>query len=214
MIHRKSWGALALLAITAACSKTGVSGDGARKGVSEGTFRVLVQNGQTSAALQIQGGRVYTDDGQLDCGVDDAGNRLGLCAAEFPSPATVVLHAAPSGADSSLSPARPFTFLGWAGDCSGEGDCTLSGRADRYVVATFGAVRSGHPNFTDPAVHGPAWTAYAERAPGALDCRSCHGAHLQGQGIAGACTSCHPWPLASSGALSWDQGRWDELSWR
>jgi OmcA/MtrC family decaheme c-type cytochrome len=85
-------------------------------------------------------------------------------------------------------------FISWAGDCSGAGDCILTPGADKTVVAIFGKPGSGHPNFLDPGVHGPAYAAYVVGADGALDCATCHGARLTGQGIAPSCGSCHPNP--------------------
>ena len=82
-------------------------------------------------------------------------------------------------------------FNGWFGDCSGAGDCTLSGGSDRYVVAYFSSQPPGHPNFIDPALHAPAYYAFVAGDPGAYQCTSCHGTNLQGLGIAPSCTSCH-----------------------
>ena len=86
-------------------------------------------------------------------------------------------------------------FNGWFGDCSGTGDCTLSGGlsggSDRYVVAYFSSTPPVHPNYSDPALHGPAYYAFVAGDPGAYQCTSCHGTNLQGLGIAPSCTSCH-----------------------
>lgn len=217
MNHPQLPTALALAFVAAVgCGAHPSPGAGKSSGVAEGTFRVTVQNGQAgNTALRIQGGRVFTADLRIDCGVDASGKRLDACTAELAAGTMVVLHATASGSDASFTPARPFAFLGWAGDCSGERDCTLSGKADRYVLAVFGTERTGHPNYTSPAVHGPAWAAYAAGTPGALDCRGCHGANLQGQGIAVSCSSCHAWPPSTPGAaLSWDQAAWDQARWQ
>jgi OmcA/MtrC family decaheme c-type cytochrome len=81
-------------------------------------------------------------------------------------------------------------FLGWAGDCSGYGSCTVTAGADKSVVAVFGKPGTGHPNFMDPALHGPAVSVSS------LACATCHGDQLQGQGNAPACTTCHNGTIA------------------
>jgi len=85
----------------------------------------------------------------------------------------------------TATPETGKAFLGWAGDCTGYDPCVLSAGADKGVIAIFGTPGSGHPNFMDPAVHSAAITM--------LDCSQCHGASLQGQGIAPSCsaTGCH-----------------------
>ena len=76
-------------------------------------------------------------------------------------------------------------FNGWFGQCNGGDKCTLSGDAEKYVVAYFSATPDVHPNITDPKLHVSAWAA------GVLECTKCHGPELKGQGIAPACNSCH-----------------------
>jgi hypothetical protein len=82
------------------------------------------------------------------------------------------------------------SFVGWAGDCTGSAPtCTLTAGPDASVVAIFGAPgSSGHPNFMDGKVHGAAYLGAT------LTCSNCHGANLQGAGIAPACNSCHGMP--------------------
>jgi OmcA/MtrC family decaheme c-type cytochrome len=89
---------------------------------------------------------------------------------------TVTLTAVPQGGNA---------FLGWAGDCTGYAPCVLSAGSDKSVVAIFGQPGTGHPNFMNPATHSA--------AVGMLDCAACHGANLQGQGMAPSCstTGCH-----------------------
>ena len=105
---------------------------------------------------------------------------------------TVILTATPLGGNA---------FLGWAGDCSGQAStCTLSAGADKTVVAIFGSPGSGHPNFTDPALHGPAYLDFlGSGASAPLVCTRCHGDRLQGQGIAPSCNGCHQ----AAGWTSW-----------
>ena len=91
-------------------------------------------------------------------------------------------------------------FLGWAGDCTGTGPCKLKAGADKSVVAIFGQAGGGHANFTDPALHGPAF------ANQALTCTGCHGAALQGKGIAPSCSACHAWPLGQYGEQRYSLG--------
>jgi hypothetical protein len=89
-------------------------------------------------------------------------------------------------------------FLGWAGDCNGTGTCTLANGADKAVVAIFGEAGGGHGNFTDPGVHGPAYFGFLS-GTSALQCTTCHGPTLAGQGIAPSCNACH----AGAGWTSW-----------
>ena len=103
-----------------------------------------------------------------------------------------------------LKASTALYFDGWAGDCSGWGFCQLSGNADKYVVAIFSPTPESHPNFTNPMVHGPAYAAFAANpATAALKCTACHGANLQGQGIAPSCSQCHAWPLLTQSSSTW-----------
>ena len=99
------------------------------------------------------------------------------------------------------SPPRDGTetrFLGWAGDCSGTGTCTLKAGADKTVVAIFGPPGGGHGNFTSPAVHGPAYFDFLSGAS-PLKCTTCHGPTLAGQANAPSCSGCH----TAAGWASW-----------
>lgn len=58
----------------------------------------------------------------IECGGD--------CVHEF-APGTVTLHAVAAGGS---------TFVGWSGDCTGTGACTLGGTGDADVAATFDEV--------------------------------------------------------------------------
>ena len=89
----------------------------------------------------------------------------------------------------TATPAAPNTVFAFAGSLHRvhPEPCTVSGNAERLVMVRF-AVTDGvgtHPNYSDPALHGPAFRH--ERAP----CNACHGANLQGAGLAVACASCH-----------------------
>ncbi len=182
--------ALALMgAVTAAGCSGGAksSGSGTERGVSEGTFTVVVQNGQSingttaNPSLAIKGGYVTSTPAGLDCGV---GTHT-ACSATFPYDQVVVLTATVTD--------TKYIFWGWAGDCSGN-TCELTGKADKYILAQFDTATNGqHPDYSDPAVHSAAYSAHV------LDCRSCHGAALQGAGIAVACTSCHQPELNAKG---------------
>jgi OmcA/MtrC family decaheme c-type cytochrome len=104
------------------------------------------------------------------------------CKWTYPSTTKVVLTAAAQAGN---------YFNGWFGGCSGTGACTLSGQADKYVVSYFSSAPQAHPTFNDPTLHEPAFAATVRGDQGALNCGSCHGANLQGLGIAVACTLCH-----------------------
>ncbi|BDG05238.1 OmcA/MtrC family decaheme c-type cytochrome [Anaeromyxobacter oryzae] len=190
--------ALALVgAVTAAgCSGGAKSSDsGSGKGVQDGTITVTVQNGQAlngapaNPSLAITGGYVTSAPAGIDCGIAPHAT----CSAQFPAGTTVVLTATAAGTDPAFN--LPFQFLGWAGDCQGDGTCSLEGNADKYVLTMFAGQRTGHPNWTDGAVHGPKYADFVNGVPGALACTSCHGASLQGAGLAVSCSACHVWPL-------------------
>ncbi len=199
----------ALAAVLGCTKQSSSSGGGGDRGVAEHTFKVTVQNGQDgNASLAIRGGHVASTPAGIDCGVAPHA----ACSAEFAVGTTVTLA---GYADTATTP--PTIVLLWAGDCSGIAQsCALTtGASDRYVVVVFGseAERTAHSNFTDPSIHGPAWAAYAAGSPGALDCKWCHGASLQGQGLAVSCSGCHGWPLPVGPVLSWDRSNWDETVW-
>jgi hypothetical protein len=155
-------------------------------GMAQNTFTVTIQNGQAVGAIPgnpafaIKGGRVTSLPAGIDCG-----EGYSSCSAQFPSGTSVALSAAPLSAS--------YVFVLWSGDCGGDGACALEGAADRYVVALFRGVNDpgGHPNYTSGLVHGPKAYDWLKGATGALDCRACHGANLQGVSIAPSCKSCH-----------------------
>jgi hypothetical protein len=121
-----------------------------------------------------------------------AGN---TCVAAVP-PATintcVFTYPWDTGATFTATATGSSYFNGWFGECGGMNPCTLAGNADAYVVAYFSAAPESHPNFTSGLLHAAAvsnCTPGTNKAP--LICSRCHGANLQGVGIAPACTSCH-----------------------
>jgi hypothetical protein len=155
------------------------------------------------------GGIVTSDVGGIDCGASSAtvsnavsppqyvyawygsapGQSNHCGQTQFQWAQTVVLTVTPQGGNA---------FLGWAGDCSGTGTCTLTNGADKTVVAIFGAAGGGHGNFTDPAVHARAYFGFLS-GTGTLQCTTCHGASLTGQGNAPSCNDCH----AAAGWTAW-----------
>jgi hypothetical protein len=91
----------------------------------------------------------------------------------------------------TATPAAGQALISWAGDCSGNGPtCVLSPGADKTVVAIFGPPGGGHPNYTDPALHAPAFFGAVQA------CKKCHGDRLQGVSIAPGCAACHDGKLA------------------
>lgn len=65
-------------------------------------------------------------------GINGCTNTGGVCAAGFDTGTTVVLTPTPTGSG--------FVFSGWGGDCSGNGNCTLSMTTLRTASATFSTV--------------------------------------------------------------------------
>lgn len=163
--------ALALLSAMAAagCSRGARDSTGQSPGTPGSTFtvtvRVLGTGTVTSGTLD---GGVFTADGKISC-------TAGTCSADYVW----------GIANLALTQTTGQYFNGWSGDCSGQENCTLSGNADKYVVASFSATPRTHPNWSDPVVHA------AKAKSGALVCSDCHGAKLQGQGLAPSCLTCH-----------------------
>jgi hypothetical protein len=192
---------LLALAAAAGCSIRSPSEGQAGRGASAGqTYPVVL----TAPPI---GGIVTSSIGGIDCGAASVGvdnsvdppqyrytwygsapglsNRCGQ--ADVPWSQPVVLTATPQGG---------YAFLGWAGDCAGLAPaCQLSAGAGKSVVALFGTAGSGHTNLADPALHAPAYADFLAGAASALQCPACHGAALQGQGIAPSCSACHAAPL-------------------
>jgi predicted CxxxxCH...CXXCH cytochrome family protein len=128
-------------------------------------------------------GVVDSTDGQIHCG--PAGRGADACHGVFAWTATATLLATPD---------TGYVLEQWAGDCTYTGPCVLTAGADKYVLALFAIEgQQGHGNFTSVKLHGPAYLDFLGNVPGHLNCNlsGCHGANLQGAGIAPNCFSCH-----------------------
>jgi hypothetical protein len=187
------------LALSGAVAGTGCSGgggttgSGGNQGVPGQTFTITIQNGQNGAALAIKDGYVTSSPPGIDCGLAPHT----ACSFEFP-----VVDADADGLQDSVTLTATAVgtgklFLGWAGDCSSLTNvCTVTGWADKYVLATFGtqADRTGHPNWSDLLVHENAMKALLQPPlAGTYQCANCHGPRLTGAGLAPSCFSgsCH-----------------------
>jgi OmcA/MtrC family decaheme c-type cytochrome len=170
--------ALSLVVVLAAgCGDgTGASSSGTGRGVPGSSFTLEVrgdvpwQSGGVTTT-RPRNGTVVSSPAGIVCGEGGA-----ACAADFPWGTAVTLTA---------TGAAGYPFHAFAGSCSGTDDCVLpAARADQMVVVRFAATYISHPNFSTGVSH--AGVAYT------LDCASCHGRALQGQGLAPGCASCHP----------------------
>ncbi len=186
--------ALALIGAVAAtgCGQTSTSNTGGNRGVAENTFHVTVQNGQNgNTSLAITNGYVTSTPAGIDCGVaphntcefDFVATTTTAGPPPVTTPNTVTLTATATGA---------VPFFGFAGDCTGP-TCTLSGatNADRYILAQFGNIGGGHPNWSNPYVH------VGNYLTDTFNCQNCHGPTLAGAGIAPSCSKCHAWPFGN-----------------
>jgi hypothetical protein len=191
-----SWMALAL-AVTLAASGCGGSGDphpssGGNRGLAGTRYKVVIRGetafpdpGAATSVILPDGGVVTSGAGGIDCGVDAAGTLHKVCSIDATYATTVVLTATPRIAG---------WVHGWAGACGGTADtCSVFVDSDRFAAIRFAATTGGlgaHSNFADPAVHVREYMRYGQAA--AYRCTDCHGATLQGSGLAPACTTCHP----------------------
>jgi hypothetical protein len=139
-----------------------------------------------ATAFQVTGGKVTSIPAGIDCGIVD-GIRTTSCTADFAwSPSASVALVATMSTGSS--------YVAFAGGCGGSGPCALTGNSDKMVMVRFSAMALGHSNWSDWRVHEEKFSLFVNGLPGALDCTFCHGANLQGQGIALACNGCHSMP--------------------
>lgn len=180
------------LALVGAVAVTGCMGGGKSSSTgSDGQQGVVGVNYYINVASPA-GGYISSDVGSIVCGkgIDV------VCSVSFQWNQTVVLTANPSGSNA---------LIAWTGDCAGAGlTCTINAAdangvknpgADKTVGAVFGPPGSGHGNFLEASVHGPAyWTWYNDPAGATLKCSACHGPSLAGNGIAPSCSSCHSAP--------------------
>jgi predicted CxxxxCH...CXXCH cytochrome family protein len=74
---------------------------------------------------------------------------------------------------------------------------TIDVAGGKHVNGTVDRVGGHAAGFAQPSSHGPQYLDYVARAPGAADCRSCHGTSLA------LCASCHAQP-ANGGWVAWE----------
>jgi hypothetical protein len=196
----RNWMALAIAGVMTAAAGCGGAGGSKpassdrKQGLPESTFKVVVRGenaywdpSTSSTVILPRGGVVTSDVGGLSCGVDGAGGLHKVCSIDAAYATTVVLTATAS---------TTGWVHGWAGACGGTADtCPVFIGSDRLAVIRFAATTTGlgaHANFTDPAVHVVEYMKYGQ--PNSYRCGDCHGATLQGMGIAPSCSQCHPSP--------------------
>jgi len=194
--------AAALVAILAACGRSGpTASSSARPGVVGTSYLVTV--------YRPTGGTVTSADGRIRCGSAAADTLCGPVS--YPWADTAALTATPDAG---------MMFGMWAGDCSGRAldangkyTCFLgtgTSGADKYVVAAFDVPgKAMHGNFnvptpvTKPTVHGNEFRNYIQNrnigGSDYFDCAYCHGANYAGLGIAPSCNQCH----AANGHPNW-----------
>jgi hypothetical protein len=195
--------AIALIGAAAAAGcggGTAPTATGTGRGVPGSTFTVQVRGdgpafwdpGVAATSFRVVGGRVRSTPAGIDCGTVNGVAVAGACTADFAWGTAVTLAAYPDpDPDASTATANPNTAWAFAGSCGGAGACALDGNADKMVLVRFAATQVfGHPNFSAGAVHGPEYLRYVA-GTSAYDCRSCHGASLQGEGLALGCGTCH-----------------------
>jgi len=165
-----------LLAVTGSCggssSSTGVCEAGSCSGNgscddSSGSIVCTCDTGYTGASCASCASG-YHDDGNGMC-ISDSGCQTGSCSKH-------------GSCDDSGGSIVCSCDTGYSGDSC---DACATGYHDNgngYCVQDSGPHPTG---WADPAQHGVA------AKTGSLDCRSCHGQDLNGQGDAPSCDSCH-----------------------
>jgi hypothetical protein len=185
---------------------------GAKKGVETSTFALSIRgevafrvNNPTAplptldpvngTTIILPGGGLVTGPNGISCGV--VGTVLhNTCSARFAWGTTgVVLTATPDASGG-------YNFFAFAGACGGQGACAIDITSDRFVAIRFAKTQAGlgaHPNFTDARIHGPEYLAKLAGKPTSWTCTDCHGASLDGAGLAPSCNACH----LAAGWASW-----------
>ena len=197
--------ALALLGAVAAAGCGGAGGkspasSSGNKGVEDASFKLVVRgegaylDPATSTTIILpKGGVVTASAGGINCGVDGTGGLHKVCEALIPySTALVTLTAKPN--------TPTYNVWMWAGACSGTASCSFAMTDTQTVGIRFAAdvgSLGAHGPFTDHRLHGLEYFKVYVTKTSPLTCTtsSCHGAQLQGVGLAPACTSCHPFSV-------------------
>jgi len=187
-----SFAKLLVVALAAAASMLLACGGSVREPTGTSTAKGVVGSYFLVTVFPPDNGFVDSTDGRIHCGPAGSGaNACGPVSYSWSQTATL-----------NATPQAGYGFQSWAGDCASTGACVLEAGADKYVIAIFApAGQVGHPNFTSPALHGPAYLDLLGNVSGALNCAvaACHGTNLQGVGIAPDCFTCH----AQAGWTSW-----------
>ena len=205
--------ALALLGAIAAAGCGGAGGkspapSSGNKGVEQASFKLVVRgenaywDASASTTIILPKGGVVSGGG-IDCGVDGTGALHKACELTLAYNTAVTLAAA---GNALVAPAVGNNVHGWAGACGGTGACSFLMTDTKFVAIRFAADTAGlgaHPPFTAGAVHGAEFNKWQQGLPGSYTCNAsnCHGAQLQGVGLAPSCTSCHNPPAPASTGL-------------
>jgi len=182
---------------------------------TEGTTTVEVLKGKQGEYYYVNlftpplGGIITSDVGGIECGassvsVDNGVSPPRYVYAWYPTASGTANRCGQTRFDwgqavtLTATPLDGRVFIGWGGSCGGTAACALAAGADKSVVATFGLPGTGHGNYLDPAIHGPAYLA-AAAGQSAMRCDTCHGVTLDGVGLAPSCNACH----AAAGTPGW-----------
>jgi hypothetical protein len=162
----------------------------------------------STVTVVIPDGGIVTGTG-IKCGIDGT-TLFGACSAQFAyqdpsSAASIALTATTNAHFYPPNSANLGAVHGWAGACTGNGACFVRVSSPQYVAIRFATdttALGAHPPFAAPEIHGVEYGKYLAKTPGDLVCTDCHGANLQGQGIAPSCSLCHPMPGQTGGHLA------------